>query len=160
MKKGILILLVSMISVNLAWAGSLLPFTLDSFSGNRQTICNNNDVCENGEDNQNCPNDCLNIPPQNLQQNEIQNNQIQTASRENQNTEFRQNIIIKEKKEFPWKILFSVFFAIVAVVIIIFLYLWIKKSEPVKRIILKKEKPKENLNKFGLPQRPARRFGI
>ncbi|MEK6922274.1 MAG: hypothetical protein AABX08_00560 [Nanoarchaeota archaeon] len=111
--------------------------------------CNNDGICDIGEGNNDCPNDCpverttQTIQPPRTQQNLPIDGVNNLANDRSDNTLF--NLVIA--------VIASIFF----IVLVISLWLWLHKS---KQKDIEKKKNNEMQNVFGLPRRPQRRFGV
>lgn len=168
MKKIIiLILCISLISFQSTHATSLLLNTLENLlfqQGEPQTqqqtsppVCNNNGVCDPGESINNCFLDCYTPPDNDSDQITTPTTPITTQDTTPPDTS--QQVSITQKKEFPIKIILSIVITAIFIIIVIVLFFWVKrKHETTPPKIQKKEPPKTN--KYGLPTRPQRKWGM
>ena len=179
MKKTILILSFVLIFSSLVSAG-LYPITMADLV---HPTCNNNGRCDYFENSESCPGEC-----------KVTANQVDTSTSTSDETTtttvltsittvaeimdvenneiddeviVRGQIITKETREIPWKLILSSGFVIFIIVLVILLYSWIKQKpkESMKGKVLRKaseKKRKETIeeDEFGLPSRPKRKFGI
>jgi len=111
------------------------------------TTCDNNNICNIGENNANCPNDCP------VEQREPE---VQLPPDTNVNN---QDEVLDEEEAFVSRgLLITLSGVLIFVVLVVILWFWLHKSKG-KITFGKKKEPKKR-NQFGLPQRPVRRFGI
>ena len=155
MKKKYILLVITLVfivsNVNALLFEWILERRGEEQDNNRQPIqnCNNDGICDIGEANNDCPNDCpVERATQTIQQPRTQQNLPidsvnNLANDRSDNTLF--NLVIA--------VIASIFF----IVLVISLWLWLHKS---KQKDIEKKKNNEMQNVFGLPRRPQRRFGV
>ena len=127
-----------------------LVFSVIPLQGGSQSLCNNNEICDENENQDNCPNDCLNNEQET--NTNYENNNLQPGKKGYSIS----SIIIRKETKLPTKYIIYTFFIIILLILFIFIYKYEKTHYKKQAKLLNKKITIQQ--KDLLPQKPKRKW--